>query len=243
MSHNKISQGRSASLQKGIKTTCLSGLWAMGMWLLFALLMVLDSEKMLPWSPFLPRLNTIWAPTGALFLLLFPFLLLLLSLRPFPEKVKGPLRSFWLKSALMGSVLALGIPLTEEAYLGNSRESNSKANAHTLQTMLETYAIAQGQYPDSIQTLKMAASQPINPYWKELTNPYFRSSGIFQSSQPADAVLRVTDANQVGAVVYQPLQNPQGKITAYRIFVYDHRGKKLKIQQNQQMIPFELSNS
>lgn len=89
----------------------------------------------------------------------------------------------------------------------------------------------------------MAASQSMHPYWKELTNPYFRSSAIFQSSQPADAVLRVTEASQVGAVVYQPLQNPQGKITGYRIFVYDRQGKRLKLPQNNQMIPFELSNS
>lgn len=49
--------------------------------------------------------------------------------------------------------------------------SSVKANMHTLQTMLETYAVDNnGSYPKNIKELQIEATQ--KGYWKELYNPY-----------------------------------------------------------------------
>ena len=54
-----------------------------------------------------------------------------------------------------------------------SPASRIKANMHTLQTMIETYAIDyKGKYPRNIEELKKDADLPYKNYWKELWNPY-----------------------------------------------------------------------
>lgn len=57
--------------------------------------------------------------------------------------------------------------------------SSVKANMHTLQTIVETYAVDhQGQYPQDLTVLKQQATMTGREYWKEFTNPYTGKRGL-----------------------------------------------------------------
>ncbi len=63
-----------------------------------------------------------------------------------------------------------------------SKISSVKANMHTLQTIVETYAIDnQGKYPQSLDILKQDALQKGREYWKETLNPFNHRSGLWLS--------------------------------------------------------------
>ena len=57
--------------------------------------------------------------------------------------------------------------------------SSLKANMHTFQTILETYAVDHGEYPKNIQELKQAAFE--GDYWKEFKNPFTSQNGYNKS--------------------------------------------------------------
>ncbi len=60
--------------------------------------------------------------------------------------------------------------------------SSVKANMHTLQTVVETYAIDhQGRYPKNLLELKNEGLQSGREYWKEFTNPFTGQSGAGRS--------------------------------------------------------------
>ena len=51
-----------------------------------------------------------------------------------------------------------------------------KAHMHTLQTIIETYRVEHGRYPETVEKLKKEAKNPSSApslgYWKNMSNPY-----------------------------------------------------------------------
>lgn len=93
-----------------------------------------------------------------------------------------------------------------------------KANIHTFQVMLETYAVIyKGIYPENISALiKDAKNNP--PYYKNLKNPF---------GEKLDGLVD-KKSNIKGAVVYEPIKDSKGNITIYKIFGNDKTGHHLK---------------
>jgi hypothetical protein len=56
--------------------------------------------------------------------------------------------------------------------------SSTKANMHTLQTIVETYAVDSGGLcPDNLAKLKAQGQAPGREYWKDFNNPFTRLKG------------------------------------------------------------------
>ena len=128
--------------------------------------------------------------------------------------------------------------------------SSVKANMHTLQTMVETYAIySNGVYPSSLTQLKQDAKRPGLEYWKDFNNPYSRLSGegLSYALMPADLKPLMPKAPDPDGL-YRPYWNilwirfypvysfelPEGsglvlyeRVNATQYFIYglDHRGQ------------------
>lgn len=106
--------------------------------------------------------------------------------------------------------------------------SSTKANAHTLQTIVETYGVDwAGMYPKDIATLQKEASAEGRDYWKDVTNPITGESGMNQSI--ADYSTFKGTVDQVGRVFYEPfgepLKNEDGTFyTNYRLHAYCANG-------------------
>lgn len=88
-------------------------------------------------------------------------------------------------SGLLGLALALNLSCPAVAWgCSCSKSSSVKANMHTLQTMVETYAVDwKGVYPPTLAALITEAQQTSErgAYWKEFTNPYTRQTGVGKS--------------------------------------------------------------
>ncbi len=59
--------------------------------------------------------------------------------------------------------------------------SSSKANMHTLQTMLETFGVDHHYYPSTVIKLEHEARNAANPYWKDFVNPMTSQQGFLKS--------------------------------------------------------------
>lgn len=113
---------------------------------------------------------------------------------------------------------------------GDGRPSSVKANAHTIQTMVETYAVDwKGEYPNNINNLKLEASKnAVNKYWKELQNPYTKLTGKGNAYDDFDKKLlekedgwffnRSPNKGKAGCVYYYPIFDKTGKIFKYYIY-------------------------
>lgn len=127
--------------------------------------------------------------------------------------------------------------------------TQTKANMHTFQTIVETYAVEyQGIYASNIENLKQDA---INKnYWLEITNPY----KYVQDFIPP--VMNLSDYNQAllnnsyngyyvvksslkGILIYEPINN-SGFITSYYIYGTDQNGDFIKDNNNSVL---KLSNN
>lgn len=114
-----------------------------------------------------------------------------------------------------------------EGALGRARIDSVKSNAHTLQTMLETYAVDyQGIYPQNLNSLQLVAT-PIG-YWKVLKNPIdILAPSIIDYSEYLDAknnlTFRGTPISDIsdlkGCVVYRFISQ-----TKYEIYALDTTG-------------------
>ncbi|HEY9842262.1 MAG TPA: hypothetical protein V6D23_17500 [Candidatus Obscuribacterales bacterium] len=108
-----------------------------------------------------------------------------------------------------------------------------KANMHTLQTIVETYAVdSKGIYPANIAELSKAARKPGFEYWKDFQNPVTFESGYMRSYQ---------DEGQPpipGIVTYQPIHTTKGRFRSYRIYGYDEKGGRMQYKGRD----FVLSN-
>ncbi len=70
-----------------------------------------------------------------------------------------------------------------------SKLSSVKANMHTLQNMVETYAVQnKGRYPKDVLELRRAATLTGHEYWKEFTNPFTGRSGFDKTYKPLPKV-------------------------------------------------------
>lgn len=124
---------------------------------------------------------------------------------------------------------------------GGSPLNGTRANAHTLQTMIETYGVdTGGVYPANLQELEIEAKredQGWSPYWKELTNPYTQYTGYGKA---------FTDAGQPpveGIVLYQPVlqtaQHGKTEVLGYAVYAYKSDTERIQDQGRD----FFLSNS
>lgn len=112
-----------------------------------------------------------------------------------------------------------------------------KANMHTLQTMLETYAVDWGGlYPDSLAQLKHEATNSSYAYWKELTNPYTSETGLYNAILDYQAYRPLPQFK--GMALYEPLPE-NGRVSTYRIWGTDEKAQILQDKNKD----FILSNS
>lgn len=122
-----------------------------------------------------------------------------------------------------------------------------KANMHTLQTMVETYAVDWGGlYPDNLETLQREAQNTDTAYWKDLINPIPQQTKeklLFWEHEVTKADLRglgysiINEGQPVrpGSVSYLPEANQ----TRYWIYGYNKDGQRIQNQGHD----FALSNS
>lgn len=109
----------------------------------------------------------------------------------------------------------------------DGRPSSVKANMHTLQTAVETYALDwKGKYPRDLQALKTEATRPGREYWKEFTNPYTGQSGLNLSY--TDKLLPPgSNRDSRGLVIYSPVTSSQG-IASYYIYGLGKSGERIQ---------------
>lgn len=127
---------------------------------------------------------------------------------------------YTLSSAIIGIGILIALPLFLESNPDECGEGGAvPANMHTIQTMVETYAVDhQGIYPANFQILKQEASQTGKGYWKTFENPLTGYSGSGHS---------FTDEGQntqPGIVTYQPQGVPPKR---YKIFGYDKNNQRI----------------
>lgn len=122
---------------------------------------------------------------------------------------------------------AAGLPLLNQDSIHRSKISSVKANMHTLQTMIETYAIDWGGvYPQELEQVYAETRQPGREYWKDFTNPATGQTGLGQALANAKAFLPGGDFK--GIVLYEPLGSDPSCITSYKITGVDPDGELIK---------------
>lgn len=124
--------------------------------------------------------------------------------------------------------------------------SSAKANAHTLQTLLETHGVDwRGQYPPSLKELEKEAKK--YSYWKDFKNPFTKKQGIAINGALLDYAnyKKVKDvASMKGLVLYKAENCAYVKAekrtfcTNYKIYALDEKGNMIKDKNKQ----FVLSN-
>lgn len=103
-----------------------------------------------------------------------------------------------------------------------SKVASVKSNMHTLQTMVETYAVNwAGSYPKNITQLKKDAIK--NNYWKPLKNPWNKKDSViltdYINEQNSDFNFVEEKNYSEGTLLYTPLANRETKdITGYKIY-------------------------
>lgn len=105
-----------------------------------------------------------------------------------------------------------------------------KANMHTFQTVLETYAVDHGgMYPLTLDELYSEALS--GNYWSDMVNPITERSGF--SSTISSYLNYSSNQADAGKVLYRPLV-PLGEnsyvITAYQIYGLDKNGEMITSQ-------------
>lgn len=104
-----------------------------------------------------------------------------------------------------------------------------RANAHTLQIMVELFGVDYGAFPEDISSL-MQAAKGNSPYWREITNPVTHRTGVGQALDSLRNVQqRGFPASVAGQVFYEPVGKRKvtdpaypnwGVYPGYRIYSY-----------------------
>jgi prepilin-type N-terminal cleavage/methylation domain-containing protein len=132
---------------------------------------------------------------------------------------------------IIGILVAIALP----NFIGaqdRAKVASVKANMHTFQTALETYAVDWGgQYPTNVVNAKSQATT--DGYWKDFINPIDKA---VTSLTDYNATVATTDA---GTVQYNPSAPVGTSITRYFVYGADKVGVKIKDKGT----PFTLSNS
>lgn len=88
---------------------------------------------------------------------------------------------------IIGILVAIALP----NFIGaqdRAKVSSVKANMHTFQTALETYAVDWGGvYPENVTELHTEASAAANDYWKDFKNPFTNAEGNAAAGSYTDA--------------------------------------------------------
>lgn len=138
--------------------------------------------------------------------------------------VAAPRYGKWFLSLVAWWMLGgIGIAIALPNFIGACDASpvySVKASMHTLQTMVETYAVDwKGQYPPSIQMLEKEANQPDKTYWKNITNPLTHYQGYRKS------YANESDPKSEGIATYEAV-GPH--FTIYYIYGYDKKGQRIQ---------------
>lgn len=104
-----------------------------------------------------------------------------------------------------------------------------KSNMHTLQTMIETYAVDWGGiYPESLEAIESEAKIEGRDYWKDFSNPYTQGSGIGFRGSMINFSEFSPGPEFKGLAIYQPVVKPGEPIVSYKVFGVDETGKLLQ---------------
>lgn len=160
-----------------------------------------------------------------------------------PKKQQHKRLLFYAISAvIIGFLILLALP----NYLGAGGDcrppsSSVKANMHTVQTMVETYAVDWGGiYPATLKALEIEAKKTeTTAYWKEITNPITGYTGVGR------ALIDMGQSPQEGVVVYQAVYakdpSAEGKTAALSYVLYGYEKATERIQDKGR--DYFLSNS
>ncbi len=156
---------------------------------------------------------------------------------------------------IIGILVAIALP----NFIGaqdRAKVSSVKANMHTVQTVIETYAVDWGGvYADNLTNLRVEATVAGREYWKEFTNPFTGKSGsstlngqgsylatVSPVVSTAAATLgSVTGSNSTdaGKVLYDPVISAGAPIIRYFVYGTGKDGKAIVDKGR----PLTLSNS
>ncbi|MFN4150067.1 MAG: type II secretion system protein [Candidatus Sericytochromatia bacterium] len=120
---------------------------------------------------------------------------------------------------IIGILVAIALPNFIAAQ-DRAKISSVKANMHTLQTVLETYAVDWGgTYATNTVNLKTEANGTGKTYWKEFKNPFSNAAGPSVSyvtwTTAINATTGVSTGLVPGIVAYDPSGSP---ITKYYLY-------------------------
>lgn len=138
-------------------------------------------------------------------------------------------------------------PIPESEFPADENQAyDVRANMHTLQTLLETYAVDWGGvYPATLAGLSHEARMRGREYWKAFLNPLTKGRGI----GPRGAMIDIADytgtPDQAGLVVYEPIlsKHTYGEyIIKYYIYSVAEDGR-FTPEPNKPRQPMILTNS
>jgi prepilin-type N-terminal cleavage/methylation domain-containing protein len=143
---------------------------------------------------------------------------------------------------IIGILVAIALP----NFIGaqdRAKMSSVKANMHTFQTIVETYAVDWGGvYAGNVSILSTEANVAGRAYWKDFTNPFTSVSGLSKSYKDAagftftsTSVTSPSSAN-AGLVLYDINGNPGVKYFVYGLdksgSTIDDKGKNLVLSNS-----------
>lgn len=147
---------------------------------------------------------------------------------------------------IIGILVAIALPNFISAQ-DRAKLSSVKANMHTIQTTVETYAVDWGGvYGNFLSNINTEAVN--KNYWKEFKNPFTGTQGANESwinNAAAAAAFTVTNGNGVaaaitkgGATFYESIDT-SGTRTKYFIYGGDKKDGSCIVDKGQ---PFSLTN-
>lgn len=126
---------------------------------------------------------------------------------------------------IIGILIAIAMPNFFSAQ-DRAKTAAVKANMHTFQTVLESYAIDWGGvYAPNVNGLKIAGSEPGREFWQEFANPYSALTGEGKAYGDAD-VLPAPEGANAGLVLYNPAA--PGPVFGYFIYGLDKVGSPIQ---------------
>ncbi|PKL76571.1 MAG: hypothetical protein CVV27_09625 [Candidatus Melainabacteria bacterium HGW-Melainabacteria-1] len=135
---------------------------------------------------------------------------------------------------IIGILVAIALP----NFIGaqdRAKVSSVKANMHTMQTIIETYAVDWGGvYASNVSGLKSEAEVAGREYWKEFNNPFSGQSGTALSYD--DFAAGGLAGGTPGMTLYEPNSAP---VTKYWVYGLDKAGNAIQDKGRN----FYLSNS
>lgn len=171
-----------------------------------------------------------------------------MDLRKIKSKKGFTLIELMVVIVIIGILVAIALPNFIAAQ-DRAKVSSVKANMHTVQTVLETYAVDWGGiYANTTANLKTEATT--KKYWKEFKNPFTgqgADTDILTDSSASGAVTldggAVATALNPGVVLYDPIDtDTTGTVSYTKYFIYGG-SKEAKVAITDKNKAFYLTNS